>query len=68
MVNIGAVGYPRYHMKTHYVIYDAEAHKVSFRVLPFDFADYAMRMDDAGIARPAWLEEALGPERPEEEP
>ena len=68
VVNIGAVGYPRYHMKTYYAIYDSAAHEVSFRVLPFDFADYARRIDDAGIARPLWLEDALNPQRREEEP
>ena len=59
VVNIGAVGYPRYHHEIVYVIYDSDARTVSFRRMPFDFADYGARLDEANIDQPPWVYERL---------
>ena len=59
VVNVGAVGYPRHHLETNYVIYDSEAHTVAFRHIPFDFDDYCRRLDEAGIDYPLWLTDYL---------
>ena len=54
-VNVGSVGYPRYHHETNYVIYDSEAQTVQFRHLKFDFADYADHLKWVGVEPPMWL-------------
>ena len=55
VINVGSVGYPRYHHETNYVIYDSEARSVQFRHLAFDFNDYCGKMDGAGIDPPLWI-------------
>ena len=55
IVNVGAVGYPRFERETTYVIYDSEKGSVVFRHLPFDFADYARAMDAQGVEPPLWV-------------
>ena len=58
-VNVGSVGYPRYHHETNYVIYDSEAQTVQFRHLKFDFNDYADQLKRVGVEPPLWLSEML---------
>lgn len=55
VINVGSVGYPRYHHETNYVIYDSEAQTVQFRHLKFDFADYADHLKRVGVEPPMWL-------------
>ena len=59
VVNIGAVGYPRYHRDTIYVIYDSETRLVEFRHIPFALKEYHSALVDAGIDPPLWLVERL---------
>ena len=60
VVNIGAVGYPRYHRETIYVIYDSDERSVEFRRIPFDPDTYNAALLDAGIEPPIWLTDRLG--------
>ena len=59
IVNVGAVGYPRFERETTYVIYDSDAGTVTYRHLQFDFADYARAMDEQGVEPPAWVKCAI---------
>ena len=59
IVNVGAVGYPRFERETTYVIYDSAAGTVTYRHLQFDFADYARAMDEQGVEPPAWVKCAI---------
>lgn len=59
VVNVGAVGYPRFERETTYVIYDSEKGSVTFRHLPFDFEDYARAMDAQGVEPPIWVADRL---------
>lgn len=55
VVNIGAVGYPRYHHETIYVIYDSGARSVEFRHVPFDYPRYMAAIMKEGIDPPLWI-------------
>ncbi|MBR1587788.1 MAG: metallophosphoesterase family protein [Kiritimatiellae bacterium] len=55
IVNVGAVGYPRFQRETTYVIYDSDCGRVDFRRIPFDFADYARAMEGQGAEPPLWV-------------
>ncbi len=55
VVNIGAVGYPRYHGETIYVIYDSKARSVEFRHIPFDYPRYVDAIMKGGIDLPTWI-------------
>lgn len=55
VVNVGAVGYPRFERETTYVIYDSERGSVTFRHLPFDFENYARAMNAQGVEPPIWV-------------
>ena len=55
IVNVGAVGYPRFERETTYVIYDSDEGRIDFRHIPFDFADYAKAMSEQGIEPPIWV-------------
>ncbi len=59
IVNVGTVGYPRTDRDITYVIYDADARKVCFRHLPFDFRDYARRLEEKNVRLPLWLSDHL---------
>ena len=59
IVNVGAVGYPRFERETTYVIYDSGTGRVSFRHLPFDFRGYAEAMDAQGVEPPVWVADHL---------
>ncbi len=59
IVNVGAVGYPRFERETTYVVYDSSKRTVSFRRLAFDFEDYFEAMKRHGIDPPIWLIEHL---------
>ena len=59
IVNVGAVGYPRFERETTYVMYDSDSRTVSFRHLPFDFKAYFDAMERQGIDPPAWLVDHL---------
>lgn len=63
VVNVGSIGYPRYHFETNYVIYDSVASTVAFRHLPFDFADYCACMERIGVELPLWLCDHMRAER-----
>lgn len=63
IVNVGAVGYPRFERETTYVIYDSGEHRITFRHLPFDFADYAKAMDAQGVDPPIWVSDFLSGRR-----
>lgn len=63
IVNVGAVGYPRFERETTYVIYDSASGTVSFRHLPFDFDDYARAMGAQGVEPPAWVADHLSGKR-----
>ena len=55
VVNIGAVGYPRYHNETIYVIYDSKARSVEFRRIPFDYPRYMAAILKEDIDPPLWI-------------
>ena len=59
IVNVGSVGYPRTDHNITYGIYDSVARKVSFRHLPFDFQDYARRLEKKNVRLPLWLSDYL---------
>ncbi len=59
IVNVGAVGYPRFERETTYVIYDSEKRSVAFRHIPFDFEDYARTMAAQGVEPPVWVADQL---------
>ena len=59
IVNVGAVGYPRFERETTYVIYDSGTGSISFRHLPFDFRGYAEAMDAQGVEPPVWVADHL---------
>ena len=59
IVNVGAVGYPRFQRETTYVIYDSDEGVVTFRRVPFDFADYARAMEELGAEPPLWVADYL---------
>ena len=59
VVNVGAVGYPRFERKTTYVIYDSDTRRVTFRHIPFDFEDYARAMEAQGVVPPLWVADQL---------
>ena len=59
VVNVGAVGYPRSQFETNYVVFDSEAHTVTFRHIPFDFGDYCGQLHQAGVELPLWLTDRL---------
>ena len=61
IVNVGAVGYPRFQRETSYVIYDSDEGLVSFRHIPFDFTDYAQAMEEQGAEPPLWVADYLNP-------
>jgi predicted phosphodiesterase len=55
IVNVGAVGYPRFERETTYVMYDSAKRSVAFKHLQFDFTDYLKAMKLRGIDPPVWL-------------
>ena len=55
IVNVGAVGYPRFERETTYVVYDSDARRIAFRHIHFDFADYAEAMRAQGVEPPVWV-------------
>ncbi len=55
IVNVGAVGYPRFERETTYVVYDSSKRTVAFKHLQFDFKDYLGAMERRGIDPPVWL-------------
>ena len=55
IVNVGAVGYPRFERETTYVVYDSSKRTVAFKHLQFDFKDYLEAMEQRGIDPPVWL-------------
>lgn len=57
IVNVGSVGYPRNQPYSIYGIYDTETHEFRHRILPFDFDDYAAKMEEAGAEVPLWISE-----------
>lgn len=59
IVNVGSVGYPRVDGDITYVLYDTTAHTVSFRHLPFDFANYVRRLEEKNVRLPLWLSDHL---------
>lgn len=59
IVNVGAVGYPRFQRETSYVIYDSDERSVTFRHIPFDFVGYARAMDEQGVESPLWVADYL---------
>ena len=59
IVNVGSVGYPRNDRDITYVLYDSVTRKVSFRHLPFDFADYVRRLEKKNVRLPLWLSDYL---------
>ena len=59
IVNVGSVGYPRNDRDITYVLYDSVARKVSYRHLPFDFADYVRRLEGKNVRLPLWLSDYL---------
>lgn len=59
VVNIGSVGYPRYHDRTIYVIYDSDERSVEFRQLPFDHGKYLATLEEQGIEPPLWLTDRI---------
>jgi len=60
IVNVGAVGYPRFQRETTYVIYDSDEGVVTFRRIPFDFAGYAHAMEVSGVEPPPWVADCMG--------
>ena len=52
-------GYPRTDRDITYVLYDSVARKVSFRHLPFDYQDYAQRLEKKKVRLPLWLSDHL---------
>ncbi len=54
IVNVGAVGYPRFQRETTYVIYDSDEGVVAFRRIPFAFDDYSRAMEEQGAEPPLW--------------
>ena len=59
VVNVGSVGYPRADRCSTYVIYDAEARRLTFRRIPIDIPAYAEKLVGHGINLPLWLSDAL---------
>ena len=59
IVNVGAVGYPRFERESTYVIYDSDEGRVTFRHLPFDFEGYAEAMDAQGVEPPTWVADSI---------
>ena len=57
IVNVGSVGYPRNELESVYALWDSRQRTVVWRRLPFDYADYAARMDARGVALPDWFGE-----------
>ena len=55
IVNVGAVGFPRFERETTYAIYDSETGTVTFRRLPFDFKAYYEAMEAQGVESPTWV-------------
>lgn len=59
IVDVGSVGYPRNDLCTTYVVWDADARKVTYRRLPFDFRGYITEMLDRNVDMPGWLYQLL---------
>ena len=57
ILNVGSVGYPRNEAESVYALWDPDTRTVVWRRLPFDYADYAARMDARGVALPDWFGE-----------
>lgn len=55
IVNVGSVGYPRNQPYSIYGIFDPDTHIFKHRLLPFDFDDYAAKMEEAGAEVPLWI-------------
>lgn len=55
IVNVGSVGYPRNQPYSIYGIYDLATHVFKHRLQPFDFDDYAAKMEEAGAEVPLWI-------------
>ena len=55
IVNVGSVGYPRNQPYSIYGILDTDTHIFKHRLLPFDFDDYAAKMEEAGAEVPLWM-------------
>ena len=59
IVNAGSVGHPRADRCITYVIYNPDAHRVTFRRLPVDLAAYGDALEKNGIGQPIWLYDAI---------
>ena len=55
IVNVGSVGYPRNQPYSIYGIFDPDKNIFKHRLIPFDFNDYAAKMEAAGAEVPLWL-------------
>ena len=59
IVNVGSVGYPRNDLCGAYGIFDADAHRMTIRRLPFDFKSYITEMLNHDLNLPGWLRHLL---------
>ena len=55
IINVGSVGYPRNQANTIYGILDTDTLVFKYRILPFNFHDYIIRMQEADAPIPPWL-------------
>lgn len=55
IVNVGSVGYPRNQPYSIYGIFDSDKHFFKHRLIPFDFDDYAAKMESANAEIPYWI-------------
>ena len=62
IANVGSVGYPRVQRKSHYIIYDTNEHKISFRTLAFNFYHYVSNMENHSVKIPMWLKSYMEPD------
>lgn len=55
IINVGSVGYPRNQANTIYGILDTDTLVFKHRILPFNFHDYIIRMQEADAPVPLWV-------------
>ena len=55
IINVGSVGYPRNQACTVYGIIDTDTLVFKHRILPFNFYDYILRMQEADAPVPRWI-------------